>query len=611
MKRTALLVLLAVGIGVGIGYFWPDSERVRAREPDREPEAAAVAPRSVAPAPDGRITGKVSTRDGQPVAGVSVRAVPIPRPGTVRAAHARTEGEVIEEAVRLHASMVAALTADDGTYELSAIAAGSHVVRAERDGLRLSVARGQNNFAVRAGERVDFVAVAVHEYDVDVRLPNGDRAERAVLLVAGDARRRQGWSPDKPRLTLEGGTYEIHAFVGKDAAQKSPTVRVVTGESPTMLVLQLAERPGIRGKVILPDGWQARNLTVRCGPAAEFEAANVIRFGQSTRMRPNRGPGFVFLDLAPGRYVVCATLDRMHAIAHAEVEVADALVERDLEIEDLGEKGARVVRVVAPDGKPLQDVRFYARYRNVRGGGVGPCAVADRGDGSFLIRPNDFGLGGEGTHTLSINAKGYGRIRRVLDLEDVSDFVVKLAPPAEVEVSIDGYPGSAHMGQLRLHIQPAGEEDEQRRGGSNVIDGRGIQTFPIVQSGDAVIIVGVEGEDRHGTGGSFWAVARQAVTLKPGLNRVRVPIPALYPLKIVSENPPAGPEASKKTRVRVSPVGSRRDIYIMHVTLDRGGRMVIPRLAAGRYTVSGYERAEKKTWTREVSLPGQGSVRIP
>jgi len=221
-------------------------------------------------------------------------------------------------------------------------------------------------------------------------------------------------------------------------------------------------------------------------------------------------------------------------------------------------------------------------------------------------------LGGDGTFTLAIRSRTYGVFRRTFDLDDPAEFDVRFSEPASVTVSVEGLVGSKLDGKVFLHVQPAGESDNQRMAGRTGI-GAGEQYFPLVPSGEVEILIGVNNGIEAGAPYSlFWVVGRHAATLKPGENTVSVRVPELHPLRVVrAEGKQSYIESTKKSRVLLRPVGEYYRTYLQYIAVSARGSVTIPRLAAGTYQISGYIGSEKRSWKRVITIPRDRSVTIP
>jgi hypothetical protein len=207
-------------------------------------------------------------------------------------------------------------------------------------------------------------------------------------------------------------------------------------------------------------------------------------------------------------------------------------------------------------------------------------------------------LGQGGAHTLRIVTPDYGAIQQVFRPKIDRELVIRLTRPASVHVTLQGYARSRHVGQIFVAVKRRQEADRQfavRRG----LDADGRMTLAPVQSGASEILVGVRVQPRakHSL---FWTVARVAVALKPGENNLTIPMPQLHAVTV---------RGTPQTRFRVSPVGKRRDVYIEYVTTDRQGVVIVPRLAAGRYELSGFTNGV--TWKAPVAIPAPAGIRIP
>ena len=311
----------------------------------------------------------------------------------------------------------------------------------------------------------------------------------------------------------------------------------------------------------------------------------------------DEGYAYVLQDLEPGRYLVGLSVDRRVLETAELVEVPDYLLQRDLTLPPPDPKRHRAVRVLGPDGSPLEVISFMCSYKTERFSGGGPCTMFARKDGSYLIRTMDWasrGAGEGGTHTLSIRTRDRGTVREPFDPAAPGELVVRVTAQATLHVTLEGYVGSGHEGKVRLALRRASEKDHQRASGRDQPDSKGQQTLGPVPSGEAVLLVGVDQR------GFFWIADRIPVNLRPGENRVSVPLPALHEFTVTGQ---------PGERFRISPANEDRDLLIGYWVIQKNGEVIVERLPVGTYEVSGYKDGKK--WMRKVTLPGQSTLRLP
>ena len=579
MRLTVALAVVALGVGIWIGYGSRE-KRAPTRTPESAHEARPTPVETPPTASGGTYEGTVALSDGTPVAGVRIFAM---------AEDADTEPRTTTDA--------------NGHYRIDGLPADRYMLHAQRDGYRITLSPEWTSATIPVDERVDFVATKLRVCTVEVRLPGGGRAEHANLhWTPRPPRTQYNWTPKLNSFELSPGAYEVSATSGSHRELQSKPVAVPDTPELDVIVLQLESRTGIRGTVIVPPGAKPRGLEVRIGPAHQYRADRAFRFGRSPRLRGTKN-AFVQLDLKPGTYKVVALLGHNRIVAETEVTIANGIAECELKLESSAPERSRVVRVLGPDGKPVPNVGFSCRYSGPRGGAAGPCTVAERDDGSFLVSPLRIDHETEGGQwTLSVGSRELGAIRRVFDPDDPTEFLIEFPAPAHVRVAVDG--AAKLPGMLFVHVQPAGEPDAQRGFSASNIDASGIAKLGPVPSGDVEILLGVQ------QGTLFWPVTRKTVRLQAGDNTASITAPVLYDVKVVSAAPPK-PETSPTHRVLLRPVGKDGEVYLAYHRIPKGDSATLTRLAAGRYTITGYLREEKKSWKRTFTVPGTSEVNIP
>jgi len=578
MRLTLVLAVLALAVGIWIGYGSP--EPAAARRTYVEPETPTVTKKAPSTESGSFYQGCVALEDGTPVADVQIFAT---------ADDSQPKSRATTDA--------------DGRYRIDGLEADAYILWARREGYGIERSPEWTSPTIPINERVDFVATKKRLCTIDVRTPDGAEADHASLRWEPRPRYSQGnWTPKLSTFALSPGKFKVHATAGPNGEWRSTPVIVPDTPDLEPIVLQLEERTGIRGKVFVPPGAKPRGLKVRIGPAHLFRPDDYRRFGKDARLRGNAN-SFAQLDMEPGRYLVLATLGDQRVAAKAEVTVTRGVTECELRLEAAAPTRSRVVRVTGPDGKPLTDARFGCRYKGARGGAVGPCTVAERDDGSFLVSPLNIGHEtDDGTWVLRVSSRALGTIRRTFDPDDPSEFVVEFPEPANVEVEVEG--ASRLSGLLYVHVQPAGETDDQRGFSQSNINAEEIAQVGPVPSGEVEILLGVQ-QSRL-----FWYVARKTVVLAPGENTASIAVPQLYDVKIVSATA-AAPDTGPDHRVLLRPAGKDGEIYLAYHRVPKGGSETLKRLAAGQYKLTGYIYEQKKRWERTFTVPGTSDVQIP
>jgi len=373
------------------------------------------------------ISGTVLDEAGEPVVGVSVRAL------------GRTifGGRVQYGTTQVRDDLVpTAVTDDRGMFRLSQLMAGSYliVVPSTQNSVPVEFVDGQNN-AVR-GE----MAIAGISETSPVGLPGVLEFGGVALLGSSRMQVPPAVSP-AGRMQVYRTTFHPSATT---AAEASP-IAVGTGEERSGIAITLRPAAAVRvsGRVVTPDGSvpppmglylsgeASRDLVVRRPPAnnGNFDTAVAIT---------DRAGRFTFLGVPAGEYVVQQSspfLSRALQTGVATFWVDQSLTVAATDMNDVIVQLRPALRVAgrfefhstaAPEKPPSIGINFQSPY------GASGFATTIRPDGDltfqmlgaggpYLIRPNE--LGGWFVQSVTVGGKDY--TDRVFDLrEDTSSIVV-------------------------------------------------------------------------------------------------------------------------------------------------------------------------------------------
>jgi|GEM_PF-6513188 len=377
----------------------PESSHLKGQTPagDRAPPRDATAALAAAvealelavPEGRGRITGRVRTKDGAPLAGAVVRGwTPRDVPSTRRSDGAPPLLSVVEgfRAAALHAKWTAATQREtrsdaDGSYALSELVDAEYYVSAWAKGYEL---RPSGRGRASDGGVVDFVASPVLTVPISVLAPDGNSRARATVrwsLPKGGGGGGAEWTADDPRIAIEPGTWSVTAAVGEE--MRSKPVLVTVGSTPDPVVLRLEVRNAIQGTVSFDAAdkdWAHLFVTARRQGASAKDSASA----QSARP-----PDWSFRieDLEPGHYDVSVALTEHAPLATQRVHVDGGTVKVALTIPRIGLTQVLEAGVYGPDGTALgeEDVSFtLIERREGNSTGIGTRPVR-RADGTFLI----------------------------------------------------------------------------------------------------------------------------------------------------------------------------------------------------------------------------------
>ena len=284
MKRTLGAVLAALLVGTGLGYLWGSSgtpagrsDRGRKVDVDRRPavespsleEFLATIPVPTVPTGTGTIRGHVRTWQNEPLQGVRIVATPRESP---REPADTSREPTLDESVRRYAAHLKwyelarreARTDAGGAYQVTGLADQGYNLGVTCEGYQIRPEQRSRRGICEPGDEVDFVATRWFEVKIDVFLPDGSRPREAMIHYRGKQRGRESWTPGRPTIRMRGGDYQLSAVAGtSDEYRSAPQqVDLRVGKAVPALVFQLRGRPGVQGRVIVPEELRLEGLQI-------------------------------------------------------------------------------------------------------------------------------------------------------------------------------------------------------------------------------------------------------------------------------------------------------------------------------------------------------------
>jgi len=595
---------------------------------DEAMRAARSAPAAARPQGDRVIRGRVARADGSGVEGVVMRARRTdgrPRePGPSSLGNAAPPPDPLDRAVQRaieswyeQAGRRAETTTDgDGRYELAQLPAGKWWLEPWCAGFAIDTAAGGQP-EVEPDATIDFLATPIERLPIAVALPDGGAPPRAALVIKSGSRNRGDvtslWTPDARELALKPGSYELRATLGDPEvgpawsdvlASDWTTVTIVAGIAPSPLRLALRGAPGVRGRIVYPPGLKQGNALVRLAPApasGEPDLAALANDGSVPNSWAGQGT-YLFRDVAPGRWVVAVSKSwGERIVAHAVVEVRDAMVVQDLVIPAADSATSLVVKVVDPDGALVDDCDFQLGVAKENQGSTSSHASAERKpNGNWWVSLGvvyDVDLAKpwpSGTNvTLTVSTSRFGS-KSVPVPSGTRALQVRFAAPAKLRATIAGYEGSGREGKLHLSLDPADLDEHAPRAwvqGAGVA-ADGTQLFGPVESGAWRLKLELQTKQQ-------WNRRRLAtldLQLAPGDNAATIAIPSL-------------------SDVVVEAVGRQGGMMLQdpktkegwHEQLDADGRVTFEAMPAGDYVLQSFGGAFEMM---RVRVPTAGVVRF-
>ncbi len=465
---------------------------------------------------------------------------------------------------------------------------------------------GPGSTRAEPGSTVHFLAVLAQSVVVSVVLPDGSPPSLARITVQGGAgNREEKWTPKSPPFRLGAGAYRLSARSGEEkpreadpdeAEWRSPEVPVTVqpGLPPPTITLRLGPRPGIKGRVSDPAGEWTQGVVVRAlrvTPDTPADPAHLKASQLQMWVTPSR-PVFAFRDVPPGRYALAAARGWQGEPGPiVTVDVTDRMARADMALPPPEPPEQLTVLALAPDGRPVGDVRIW-----ISAGPQGVVGVTERQrtpEGGHRLTlaptPDPAGAGGGSRprRSVTVTSALYGSKTAGLAAGQTS-VTVQFAEPASLEVTVQGYRGSGFEGQLWVSVEAP------RRAPTEVAEGEGGNEFSFNPGGGggwlapdpegrchfnalepgprevALTVQTVNGQS---------AVARVPVTLHSGANATTLPIPALYRLTVSVEG--AGPG----TYAMLRDAGSQPWSGGNWIVLDESGRANFEKVCAGKYVV--------------------------
>ncbi|HAK95803.1 MAG TPA: hypothetical protein DCM87_12610 [Planctomycetes bacterium] len=567
-------------------------------------EALAALPIPKVESGSGTIKGTVKLENGSPIAGVVVRGWPQPsdRGAGRRRATGVPEDEPLEKYVarlaeqhqRNKLARVEATSDARGAFTLTGLTDAKYRLEAFLSGYEVQRSGRQSWLAVKPGSEVEFVAELITEIPVSVVFADGTSPAEANI----EWERQSGgsvsssstpWTPENPAIQLNPGTYKLRATSGKDGefASEEREVTMNAGGRAETVTLTLRSRPGIRGVVKFSEGEEPDNAVVwiaRIAPGSvpDWESLRQSGEGQEWVGRHNDF-AFAFEDLAAGAYAIGAARGHNAPIAVVEhVQVADAIVLRDLAMPALDPADYVIVWVYGPENEPLRDAQISGTIRSKTGSSSGGGSTIARPDGSYWFLPPD-----TPEHMRSGRENGDGDVQRFIAVHTQrfgareveyepargAEVVVRFVAPAEIEVAIPNYAGSGLEGKVNVGIdKTAANARGDRRIVEGKVDFEGKKKLGPLEPGDYEVVMYVQGE-RVGRR----PVARQPVTLAAGMNSASFAIPPLYTVTVIV------PEGTASMRLQLQPLQRREAFWGGSPQAAKDGRATFPLLAPGEY----------------------------
>lgn len=579
------------------------------------------------PPPQGtaRITGRVATIHGEPLAGVVVVAALRPEADPYgKFSDELGQGNPIDPSLddaltdraeswaRTRGGSYRAVTGADGSYAIEGLVAGQYRLSAYHTGYVLEPTGGGSY--VESGGTRDLVARPVVEFTAEVRMPDGSQPSIATIRVKRDRGSDSiRWTPDRPVIRLpaaDGSAEALTEFVtgpgygtNAPARYRSPVIRL--SEQQLTLDFRLEPQVGIYGRVLETAGIPARHVTLldlSRDPTVSAEA-----FAASATRTQLSGSAFEFMGLDPGRYALGLLDHNGNLHASATVTVRDGLVEQNLEVAAPSRADSIRVLCQSPAGLPLYDVQFRYAVFSDNGSSSGSVSQPVRDvDGAYWLPTaairNFEDSGASSVVRITAEHPRFGRCHGEL-ATGARELTLRFAEPCKLNVTVPGYAQSPYRGSLKVQVvaeaekQPADGLSRHVSPDSEIAEILADETagFSNLRPGTWNVHLILVAQRYGGR-----TIASTRVDLAAPAQQVSLSIPPLY--DVVVQGPMLEPRAHVWLQKMAGEGSSSMHQISFHDSgrLDEQRQVTFARIPAGRYMV----HANGSVKALQIDVPG-------
>ncbi|MCB9895939.1 MAG: hypothetical protein H6839_16005 [Planctomycetes bacterium] len=574
-------------------------------------EIIAAADVPALPSGNGVISGSVVTDSGEALAGVEVSIrppYPEKRDSTSKDIEARIQDEIRYQRWR-DISQIKTTTDAAGAYKFTGLSETSrYSVWATLSGWKVSP-KGHGG-AVMPGEIADFIAKMSFTVPIEVRMPDGSVAEHGRVSYSQTGSNRSSGTileNGTGTLELEAGEWKLRGSEGDDYEYQGEevTITLVAGTPVEPVVLQLAARPGVRGKVSVPALYDRPSLRVYLVADPPADAPGDLE--EMRRNRPKdtyvredpRGNtySFAILDVLPGSYRLLLVQDNT-IVDWKDVTVANTLLDVELALGDPRREDYIVIHVSGPEGAKVTDatVTLYVSHPNGRSGGG--AHTVEPGDGNLWVRKREPSSRGERDITdwwydLTVESKKYGSLSKRIERDDAGTHEFTFTAPATVTLTVPGFNEHEDRASLFWEILAPSAAmgrlyalDRERRDGA---ENTSPFKFGPMQPGNYELVL------RLNSGRNGKLLYREPVVLVAGENSLTASVPLMYVLKVHCSS------ESEAQRLRLGQDGERLTAWPDDKEVT-GSTVEFKALVAGEYTL------ESADGRMTVTVPSAGVV---
>jgi len=625
----AAVVAFAAGLSVGLVMGGGDESRdaggaatETAAEPERETSGTTSAERETdtprrrvgdgsTPIPDslgaidaedltvgdGVISGHVRLEDGTPIPGAMVRTYARPPSEWKRAERTAPLAERLEKSARQlrwdDATRREATTASDGSYALSRLVDGEHMVTATASGFSMRRALG-SMARVTTGDTVDFVAKPQTTITFRIVGPGGVVPDEAkITFKSGNNSHTRGWRTSQTEHSLApmNKTLIVTAGEFEELRSEPRPFKIEAGDKDRVVEVELFSRPGVGGRLKFEgptpqNAARVRIMRIRTG--SKPTSAQLLEAEEQAWLHGHNEYRFSFHDLSPGTYAlgVGREYDRVDAIEI--VEVGDEFARVEIAVPDYDRNACIEILALSPDGVPVTEFQVTLSWKSEGSSSSRGVNAVVRPDGAIWVPFATQHDRKSGTHTVKLTSNEWGSIVREFTPRAGTRIDFQFVEPSRSTVVIAGYAGSAIEGRVKVGIR--GEGETATRADVSV-DGMGRAILPPLAPGSYELSLRRKSRFHNGP-----VLSTVTVNLTSGEREIPVAIPALHSLTVELSGDVGGRRVS---------ISGAEHFQSQVVTPDENGRVEFDLLPAGEYTVNIYGGT---AGTKKVTIPGTTHV---
>lgn len=390
---------------------------------------------------------------------------------------------------------------------------------------------------------------------LDVRLPDGTQPDEARITLtqrsgSGSSSSQADWTPEHPKVSNRFGKAAVAASAGPDPSTRgfqdaspwrSSEVKVAgtAGEAAT---IQLEERRRLSIELVdpsadldAPGAWLRLVETHLFDP--EHPGRGLERHLGFDEQPVEIGGRSVYFDVEPGDWTILAGRgpmdDLLGATNSIQVVVGDGETRCRVEAPPFDPSEYVTITCLDPTGESLDKVRFTIQHESNGGSSSsGLSGLSRQSAGHYRVAARGLKAGnrlsgsGPVTTTLTATHADFGA-QSVIVKANAPTLTVQFEAPATVDVVVQGYTS----GRYWVSVTGVGRSAfSSGRDDQGLVDAEGHARVGPVAPGDYTVVLQAAGD----SGGHFGRkrLASVEITVRPGENRVSIPLPTLHEVRV-------------------------------------------------------------------------------